>query len=78
MKPAPFAYHRATSVEDAIAQLSDPDAMARPLAGGQSLVPMLNLRLAPVGRLVDLGRIDALKRTEDLGNSFLGGKPRSQ
>jgi aerobic carbon-monoxide dehydrogenase medium subunit len=73
MKPAPFTYHRATSVEDAIAQLSDPDAMARPLAGGQSLVPMLNLRLAPVGRLVDLGRIDALKHAEDKGTSIRYG-----
>ena len=33
-----------------------------PLAGGQSLVPMLNLRLAPADRLVDLTRIDALKQ----------------
>jgi aerobic carbon-monoxide dehydrogenase medium subunit len=73
MKPAPFAYHRATSVDDAIAQLSDPDAMARALAGGQSLVPMLNLRLAPVGTLVDLGRIDALKQTEDKGTSIRYG-----
>jgi carbon-monoxide dehydrogenase medium subunit len=73
MKPAPFTYHRATSVEDAIAQLSDPDAMARPLAGGQSLVPMLNLRLAPVGKLVDLGRIDTLKHPEDKGTSIRYG-----
>lgn len=62
MKPAPFLYHRATSLDDAIAQLNDLDANVRPLAGGQSLVPMLNLRLAPVGKLVDIGHIDALKR----------------
>jgi carbon-monoxide dehydrogenase medium subunit len=61
MKPAPFAYHRATSIEDAIAQLNDDETIARPLAGGQSLVPMLNLRLAPVQKLVDLGRIEALR-----------------
>lgn len=65
MKPAPFLYHRAKSVDDAIAQLSDLDANARPLAGGQSLVPMLNLRLAPVGKLVDIGHIDALKRADE-------------
>jgi carbon-monoxide dehydrogenase medium subunit len=65
MKPAPFAYHRATSIEDAIAQLNDDEMMARPLAGGQSLVPMLNLRLAPVQKLVDLGRIEALRRVDE-------------
>ena len=63
MKPAPFDYHRATSIEDAIAHLQAGDAIARPLAGGQSLVPMLNLRLAPADRLVDLTRIDGLKQT---------------
>lgn len=65
MKPAPFFYHRATSLDDAIAQLNDPDTNVRPLAGGQSLVPMLNLRLAPVGKLVDIGHIDALKRADE-------------
>jgi aerobic carbon-monoxide dehydrogenase medium subunit len=65
MKPAPFAYHRATSIEDAIAQLNDEQTMARPLAGGQSLVPMLNLRLAPVQKLVDLSRIEALRRVDE-------------
>lgn len=61
MKPAPFTYHRAASVDDAVAALSAGDIVSRPLAGGQSLVPMLNLRLAPVDRLIDLTHIDALK-----------------
>jgi aerobic carbon-monoxide dehydrogenase medium subunit len=61
MKPAPFLYYRATSLEDAIAHLDDADTAVRPLAGGQSLVPMLNLRLAPAEKLVDLGRIESLK-----------------
>jgi carbon-monoxide dehydrogenase medium subunit len=65
MKPAPFAYHRATSIEDAIAQLDDDEMVVRPLAGGQSLVPMLNLRLAPVQKLVDLGRIETLRRVDE-------------
>jgi aerobic carbon-monoxide dehydrogenase medium subunit len=65
MKPAPFAYHRATSIDDAIAHLSAGDTLVRALAGGQSLVPMLNLRLAPVDKLVDLTRIDALRRAEE-------------
>ena len=65
MKPAPFTYHRAASVEDAVAALSAGDLVSRPLAGGQSLVPMLNLRLAPVDKLVDLTHIDALKRVDE-------------
>lgn len=65
MKPAPFAYHRAKSIEDAVAQLDAPDGTARPLAGGQSLVPMLNLRLAPVDRLIDLNHVAALKSVRD-------------
>jgi aerobic carbon-monoxide dehydrogenase medium subunit len=65
MKPAPFDYHRATTIDDAIAHLKAGDAIVRPLAGGQSLVPMLNLRLAPADKLIDLTRIDALKQTEE-------------
>jgi carbon-monoxide dehydrogenase medium subunit len=64
MKPAHFIYHRATSIEDAVTHLGVTDALVRPLAGGQSLVPMLNLRLVPVDILVDLTRVEALKRVE--------------
>jgi aerobic carbon-monoxide dehydrogenase medium subunit len=64
MKPAPFTYHRASSIEDAVAQLSSEETLARPLAGGQSLLPMLNLRVAPVDRLIDLGRLAELKETQ--------------
>jgi carbon-monoxide dehydrogenase medium subunit len=65
MKPASFSYHRAASIDDAVAMLADASAMSRPLAGGQSLVPMLNLRLAPVDRLIDLSRIAALKQVDE-------------
>ena len=65
MKPAPFSYYRATSVEDAITALSGADGMAAVLAGGQSLVPMLNLRLSPVDHLIDLRPIAALSRQEE-------------
>jgi carbon-monoxide dehydrogenase medium subunit len=59
MKPAPFAYHRPQSLDEALELLAaDPDA--KPLAGGQSLVPMLNFRLARPSALVDLGAIDEL------------------
>ena len=53
MKPAPFDYHRPRSLDEALALLAD-DPDAKPLAGGQSLVPMLNFRLARPSALVDL------------------------
>jgi carbon-monoxide dehydrogenase medium subunit len=65
MKPANFSYHRAASIDEVVAMLADMNVMSRPLAGGQSLVPMLNLRLAPVDRLIDLSRIAALKQVDE-------------
>jgi carbon-monoxide dehydrogenase medium subunit len=55
MKPAAFSYHRAASIDDAVNVLASAGGMARALAGGQSLMPMLNLRLAPLEILVDRG-----------------------
>ena len=60
MKPPPFAYECPTEVADAVALLAQHGADARPLAGGQSLVPLLNFRLARPAVLVDLNRIAAL------------------
>ncbi len=57
MKPAPFAYAAPESLPEALALLGDD---SRPLAGGQSLVPMLNFRLARPERLVDLERVPGL------------------
>jgi aerobic carbon-monoxide dehydrogenase medium subunit len=54
MKPPPFDYYRATTVEDAIAVLSQHDPDAKVLAGGQSLLPMMKFRLARPSVLVDL------------------------
>jgi hypothetical protein len=56
MKPAPFAYYAPSSVADALDAISradDPEDL-KVLAGGQSLVPMLNLRLAQPGTLLDI------------------------
>ena len=53
MKPAPFDYVRPTSLDEALAVLAA-DEEARPIAGGQSLLPLLNLRLARPTTLVDL------------------------
>src|SRR6266496_6383094 len=60
MKPAPFAYHRPGSVDEALAVLAQHGGDARPLAGGQSLIPAMNFRLARPGVLVDLNRLTTL------------------
>ena len=61
MKPAVFAYHAPRSVEEAVALLADLGDGTKVLAGGQSLVPLLSLRLARFDHLVDVGRISSLK-----------------
>jgi aerobic carbon-monoxide dehydrogenase medium subunit len=60
VKPAPFDYHAPASVEEAVALLAEHGDGAKVLAGGQSLVPMLALRLAVFDHLVDLGRVRGL------------------
>src|SRR6266576_98118 len=60
VKPAPFAYHRAEGVEQAVSLLAGLGDEAKILAGGQSLVPMMNLRLARPSALVDVTRIRGL------------------
>lgn len=60
MKPAVFAYHRPGSVAEAVAYLAAADGQARVLAGGQSLVPMLNMRLWRPSALVDINEVDEL------------------
>ena len=64
MKPAPFRYLRAVSVEHAVQALCEAEGDARVIAGGQTLGPMLNLRLAIPSLLIDLNRIAGLKRIE--------------
>ena len=57
LKPASFAYHRADSVPEAIALLAELGDEAKILAGGLSLVPMMNFRLARPSALVDVTRV---------------------
>jgi CO/xanthine dehydrogenase FAD-binding subunit len=56
VKPAPFDYIRAGSVEEALAVLAEGGDEAKPIAGGQSLVPALSMRLVRPSLLVDLNR----------------------
>ncbi|HJV29749.1 MAG TPA: FAD binding domain-containing protein [Gaiellaceae bacterium] len=60
MKPAPFEYDAPTSVDEALDLLAQHGDDAKVLAGGQSLVPLLNFRLARPARLVDVNRVGAL------------------
>jgi CO/xanthine dehydrogenase FAD-binding subunit len=60
VKPAPFAYHAPVTLDEAVALAAELGDDALMLAGGQSLVPMLNLRLAYTDHLVDLNRISEL------------------
>lgn len=69
MKPSPFAYSAPTSLDEALEQLAAVGDHGKVLAGGQSLVPILNMRLAAPAHLVDINRIRALSfvRIEDGG-----------
>lgn len=68
MKPPPFRYHAPERLEDLLELLDGGDDEIRVLAGGQSLVPVMNFRLARPDALVDLNRVDSLRyvrRTAD-------------
>jgi carbon-monoxide dehydrogenase medium subunit len=60
VKPAPFAYHRPQSLAEALQLLTELGNDARPLAGGQSLVPMMNMRVARPEHLIDLNDLAEL------------------
>jgi aerobic carbon-monoxide dehydrogenase medium subunit len=60
VKPAPFAYLAPRSVDEALAHLAEHGSEARPLAGGQSLVRLMNTRLATPSVLIDINRIGEL------------------
>jgi 2-furoyl-CoA dehydrogenase FAD binding subunit len=66
MKPAAFDYVRAESVDEVLEGLSKEGGNARVLAGGQSLMAMLNMRLAKPKVLIDIMRLTELSRVEEL------------
>lgn len=69
MWPTQFEYERASSVDDALAKISDD---AKVLAGGHSLIPAMKLRLSQPGKLIDIGRIDSLKGISANGSLSIG------
>lgn len=63
MKPPPFTYHAPRSLQEALSTLAEVGEQAKVLAGGQSLLPVLSMRLAAPEHVVDINRVD-----EDLGS----------
>ena len=77
MKPPAFAYERPTSLEGALAALARHGDDAKVLAGGQSLIAMLNLRLLAPKTIIDAGRLSELDYTrEDAGELRIGALTR--
>jgi 2-furoyl-CoA dehydrogenase FAD binding subunit len=68
VKPRPFDYVRPDTAEEAVALLAEYGDDARILAGGQSLIPMLNLRLIEARVIIDISRIAALDAIKDCGS----------
>jgi carbon-monoxide dehydrogenase medium subunit len=65
--PTPFDYHRATSIDDALARLAGSRG-AKALAGGHSLVPLMKLRLSEPAVLIDIARIPGLSGIREQGS----------
>jgi len=74
MKPRPFDYVRPDTVEEAVAILAEHGDDARILAGGQTLLAMLNLRVVEPAILVDITRIPELAAIREIGGHDGGGK----
>jgi carbon-monoxide dehydrogenase medium subunit len=78
MIPGAFAYHRPTSVKEAVGLLAQLGDDSRALAGGHSLIPMMKLRLATPAHLVDLAGIADLKGVRADGNDIVIGAMTTQ
>jgi carbon-monoxide dehydrogenase medium subunit len=77
VKPAPFEYYSPESLEEALALLEQHGPAAKPLAGGQSLIPAMNFRLAQPAVLVDLNRIPGLAYISPMEEGLrIGGMTR--
>jgi aerobic carbon-monoxide dehydrogenase medium subunit len=78
MIPGAFAYHRPSSVKEAVGLLADLGEDARAIAGGHSLIPMMKLRLATPSHLVDLGSVTDLKGIRADGSDIVVGATTTQ
>ncbi len=73
MIPARFDYHAPTTLDEAVRLLAEAGDEAKVLAGGQSLLPVLRLRLAAPEVVVDLGRVDELRGVREDGDTLVIG-----
>ncbi len=73
MLPAAFEYHRASTLDEALALLSEHGSEAKVLAGGQSLVPLMKLRFAAPEHLVDINRLPGLDGLDEDGEGLRVG-----
>jgi carbon-monoxide dehydrogenase medium subunit len=73
MKPAPFAYERPADVNAALALMAEADGVTKIIAGGQSLGPMLNLRLVEPDLIIDIAGLAELRRAERSGDELVIG-----
>src|SRR5690349_1380103 len=73
MKPAPFAYLAPRSLDEALDALRDADPDTKLLAGGQSLLPILNMRLAHPTRLIDLNPVSELAYVRERDGGYAIG-----
>jgi carbon-monoxide dehydrogenase medium subunit len=78
MKASAFEYHAPATAAEAVELLAELGDDAKAIAGGQSLVPMLALRLAVFGHLVDIGRVAELKGIERRGDALWVGAGTTQ
>ena len=73
MKAAPLSYHRAESIEQALELAARFDGTAKLMAGGQSLMPMMNLRMSAAEQVIDISAIAALRECHSVKDKFLFG-----
>src|SRR6516162_3405148 len=78
MIPAPFAYHRPRSLDETIGLLAEHGEDARVVAGGHSLIPMMKLRLAKPGQLVDLQDLSELRGIHNEAGTLVIGAMTTQ
>jgi xanthine dehydrogenase iron-sulfur cluster and FAD-binding subunit A len=78
MIPAKFDYLAPTSVEDALSALAEHGDDAKIMAGGQSLLPVLRMRLNAPEVVIDIGRIDSLRGIRDDGDAVVIGALRQR
>jgi carbon-monoxide dehydrogenase medium subunit len=73
MKAAPFAYERPSDLKSALAAIANADGVTKIIAGGQSLGPMLNLRLVEPDRIIDVAGLSELRHAECNGDKLVIG-----